>query len=319
MTSLLSRRETLALLGASPLMLGAHRAMAADLPLVKVGIIPIFAVAPHFAAQANGYFAVEGIEVTAQPMQSGALGIPALVSGSFDVLYSATTSVLTALERGIDLRIIAESTRVPATPPDGVALFRRKGEPISSGKDLEDKITAINVRFSFQWLAMSVWIKNTGGDLSKINFREVPFPSMLDALKSRQVDAAYLLDPYKMLASEDPSVELCAWPSSSALPGLSTSVWVVTGKWADENPDRVRAYQRAFKKGGQWVNENFGKPPYFELVAGYTKMDPSRLAQLAVEPQVMEIDVGAINGIGDVMLEYGLLKAKVDVSPKIFT
>lgn len=319
MTPMVSRREALALFGASASMLGAPRAMAADRPLVRVSIIPIFAVAPHFAAEANGYFAAEGIDVTTQPVESGALGIPALVSGSFDVLYSATTSVLTALERGIDLRIIAEGTRVPATPPDGVALFRRKGESISSGKDLEGKTVAINVRFSFQWLAMSVWIKKTGGDLGKVTFREVPFPSMLDALKSRQVDAAYLLDPYKMLASEDPSVELCAWPSSVALPGLSTSMWVVTGQWAKEKPDRVRAYRRAFMKGGQWVNDNFGKPAYFELVAGFTKMDAARLAQLATEPQIMEIDAKAINGIGDVMQEYGLLKTKVDVSSKIFT
>jgi NitT/TauT family transport system substrate-binding protein len=318
MTFAISRREALAMLGGSVSLLGAHDASAAEPTLVRVSIIPIFAVAPHFAAKANGYFAHEGIEVTTQPVQSGALGIPGLVSGSYDVLYSSTVSVLTALERGIDLRIIAESTRVPVKPPDGVALFRRKGDAISTGKDLEGKITAINVRFSFQWLAMSRWIKMTGGDLSKINFREIPFPSMLDALKSKQVDAAYLLDPYKMLAAEDPSVELCAWPSSAALPGLSTSLWVVTGKWADEKPDIVRAYVRAFMKGGQWVNDNFGKQPYFELIASFTKMDEKRLAQLATEPQIMKIDVGAINGIGAVMQEFDLLKTKVDVSSKLF-
>ena len=95
-------------------------------------------------------------------------------------------------------------------------------------------------------------------------------------------------------------------------------MWVVSGKWADEKPDVVRGYQRAFMKGGQWVNENFGKQPYFDLVAGFTKMDPARLAQLATEPQVMDIDAAAINGIGAVMQEFDLLKTKIDVSPKIF-
>ena len=318
MTSRISRRRALAMIGGSAAILAAPGVMAADLPLVRVSIIPIFAVAPHFVADKEGWFTQEGIQVTTQPVQGGALGIPGLVSGSFDVLYTNTVSVLTALERGIDLRIIAESTRVPSTPPDGVALFKRKGEPIATGKDLEGKVTAINAKFSFQWLAMSKWIKQTGGNLDKITYREIPFPSMIDALKSKQADVAFLLDPYKMAAGEDPALELCAWPTSTALPGLSTSVWVVSGKLADEKPDLVRKYVRAFMRGGQWVNDNFGKQPYFELVGSFTKMDPAKLAQLAVEPQIMEMDAKPINGIGDVMVEFDLLKTKIDATPKLF-
>ena len=111
---------------------------------------------------------------------------------------------------------------------------------------------------------------------------------------------------------------MAAWPSSQALPGLSTSLWVVSGKLADEKPELVRSYQRAFMKGSKWVNDNFGKPPYFELVASFTKIDPARLAKLATEPQIMEIDAKAINGIGEVMQEFDLLKTKIDVTPKIF-
>jgi len=70
--------------------------------------------------------------------------------------------------------------------------------------------------------------------------------------------------------------------------------------------------------GVQWVNDNFGKLPYLKLVASFTKMDRAPLAQLATGPQVMEIDAGAINGIGDVMREFDLLKTRIDVSSKIF-
>jgi NitT/TauT family transport system substrate-binding protein len=321
MTSDITRRQALAMVGgtlASGAMMGAPSAFAQDLPLVRVSIIPIFAVAPHFVAEKQGYFAAEKIAVSTQPVQGGALGIPGLMSGSFDVLYTNTVSVLTALERGIDLRIIAESTRVASHPPDAVALFKRKGESLANGKDLEGKAVAINAKFTFQWLAISKWAKLTGGDYTKINFREIPFPSMIDALKTKQVDAALILDPFKMAAQEDPALELMAWPTSSALAGLSTSVWVVNGKFADEKPELLRAYTRAFNKGGQWVNDNFGKPPYFEAVAAFTKMDPAKLAQTATEPQIMGIDVGPINGIGEVMQEFDLLKQKANAGPKIF-
>ena len=322
MTSDISRRQALASAGATvastALPFGMGRAFAAELPLVRVSIIPIFAVAPHFVAEKEGYFAAEGISVTTQPVQTGALGIPGLMSGSFDVLYTSTVPMLIALERGIDLRIIAESTRVPSTPPDGVALFKRKEDALKTGKDLEGKTVAINAKFGFQWIAVSKWVKKTGGDPTKVEFREIPFPSMIDSLKSKQVDAAFMLDPYKMSAFEDPALELLSWATSVGMPGLSTSVWVVSGKTADERPDLVRRYQRAFMKGGKWVNDNFGKPPYIDLVAGFTKMDPAKLAQTATEPQIMEMDAAPINGIGDVMQEFDLLKQKADVTSKIF-
>src|SRR4051812_9799992 len=112
------RRMLAALLCAFMAFATSH-AMAADsAKLVRVSIIPIYVVHSHFAAEQQGYFAQEGISVTTQPVQGGALGIPGLISGSFDVLYTNTVSVITAWERGIDVRVIAESARTPHTPPD---------------------------------------------------------------------------------------------------------------------------------------------------------------------------------------------------------
>ena len=318
MASQISRRSALALMGGSLAALAAPRAMAADTTLLRVSLLPIYSVAPHFAAEKFGYFAAENIAVTTQSIQTGAVGIPGLMSGAFDVLYTNTSSVLTAIERGIDIRIIAEATRVPMKPPEGLALFQRKGDNYKTGKDMEGRPIAINAKFTLQWLTLSRWIKRTGGDPNKVNFREIPLPSMVDALKSKQVDVAFLLDPYKMVAMDDPDLEFIAWPSTTVIPGLTTGVWVVSGKMADEKPDLVRGYLRAYLKGGEWVNKHLGDPEYLELVASFTKMEESRLAKMPTVPQEMKLDTNAINGIGDIMREFDLLKTNVDVSPKVF-
>ena len=80
-------------------------------------------------------------------VQGGAVGIPGLVSGNFDILYANCISTLTALERGIDLRVVAEATTINNHPPDVDALFIRKGDGFKTGKDLEGKIIAINVKY----------------------------------------------------------------------------------------------------------------------------------------------------------------------------
>jgi NitT/TauT family transport system substrate-binding protein len=319
MDPVISRRQALGVLGGSFALLRAPGARAADpLILLHVSIVPIYAVSPHFAADAQGYFAAEGIAVTTQPTQSGVVGIPALMSGSFDIAYSNSISVLTALERGLDLRIIAEATLIPTKPPDGGALFKRKGENLSSGKDLEGKIVGINARYDIQWLVMQGWIKKTGGDLDKITYREVPVPSAIDALKNKQVDAALVLDPFMTIGFADPSIELLGWPLMTVMPGLPSSLWVVSGTTADTRAELVRAYVRAFMKGVAWVNANIGNQAYLELVSSYTKADLKLLAKMYTAKQPTAINADEINGVAAVMREYGLLKTNVDVTPKVF-
>lgn len=319
MTSVISRRNALAVLGGSLVALRVPAAKAAEpLTLLHVSIVPIYAVAPHFAADAQGYFAAERIAVTTQAVQGGTVGIPGLIGGSFDILYSNAISVLTALERGIDVRIIADGAPIPTKPPDPGALFKRTGEPISSGKDLEGKIIGVNTRFDIQWLVMQGWVKKTGGDLGKITYREVPLPSMLDALKNKQVDAALVLDPFMTIGLGDPSVERVAWPLSTAMPGLPSSCWVVSGSMADTKPELVQAYVRAFVKGVQWVNANLGNQAFFDLVASYTKTDPKLLAKMFVTGQPTAIDIAAYKKLVLLMREFDLLKTNVDVEAKIF-
>jgi NitT/TauT family transport system substrate-binding protein len=319
MTLLISRRETLAGLGSALALAKLSPAMAADLPLVRVSIVPIFAVASHFAAEKQGYFAQEGITVSTQPVQGGAVGIPGLVSGSFDVLYANSISCITALARGIDLRFIAEGAPIPEKPPDPGALIIRKGENLRTGKDFEGKIIGVNAKYDIQWLVMQGWVKKTGGNVDKITYREVPLPSMLDAIRGKQVDGALVLDPFMTLGLSDPALERVAWPLSTAMPGLPTSFWVVSGTTADTKAPLIRKYQKAFLKGGAWINANLRDDAYNQLVASYTKTNPNLIAKMVASNQPLDIGVPATERLIALMKENGLLKTDIDFKSKLFT
>ena len=308
------------MVGSSLAALSLEAARAAEaLPLVRVSIVPIFAVAPQFAAEKLGYFAAEGIATTTQLIQGGAVGIPGLVAGSFDVLYSNAISFLTALERGIDLRIVAEATPIAEQPPDPGALLQRKGAGLKTGRDLEGKITGINARFDIQWLVVQGWIQKTGGDLSKVTYREVPLPSMLDALKSGQVDAALVLDPFMTVGLNDPNFELLGWPLSTTMPGLPSSLWIVSGNTADSKADLIGAYKRGFMKGVDWCNSHLGDDQYIQLVASYTRTDEKILAKMVLGKQPTDINVASIEKLIALMRQYDLLKTSPDIRSKIFT
>ena len=318
MASTLSRRDALAGLGAGFVALQIAPAHAADLPLVRVSIVPIFAVAAHFAAEKQGYFAEQGIAVTTQPVQGGAVGIPGLVSGSFDVLYANSISSMTALERGIDLRFIAEGAPIPLQPPDPGALLIRKGENLKTGKDFEGKIIGVNAKYDIQWLVMQGWVKKTGGDVAKITYREVPLPSMLDAIKSKQVDGALVLDPFMTVGLAQPDFERAGWPLSTAMAGLPTSFWIVSASVAEQKHDLIRRYQTAFLKGGQWINANLRNDAYNQLIASYTKTDPALIGKMVASEQPLSIDVEPAEKLIAMMKEYGLLKTDIDFKSKLF-
>lgn len=318
MASIITRRDALAGLAGALAAARIAPALAADLPLVRVSIVPIFAVAAHFAAQQQGYFAAEGIAVSTQPVQGGAVGIPGLVSGSFDVLYANSISCLTALERGIDLRFIAEGAPIPEAPPDPGALLIRKGEPLHNGKDFEGKIIGVNAKYDIQWLVMQGWVTKTGGDVDKITYREVPLPSMLDAIKGKQVDGALVLDPFMTLGLGDPSFERVGWPLSTAMPGLPTSFWVVAGNTADTKAALIRSYQKAFLEGGQWINANLRDDAYNQLIASYTRTDPKLIAQMVASQQPLSIDADAAHRLAVLMKANGLLKTDIDFKAKLF-
>ena len=317
MSEELSRRAALTLLTVSAAATALPKARAAEPTLLHVSIVPIFDVAPYFAADKQGYFAAEGLALTSQPTQGGAVGIPALVSGSFDIVYSNSISVVTALEQGIDLRIIAQGSLI-STPPNSNGLLGRKGEGFRTGKDLEGKTIGVNARYNIQWLAMRAWVKKTGGDPDKVTYREVPIPSSLDAIKTKQVDVGLALDPFLTIGLGDPELEFIDWPIYAVLPGGATAFWVVLGKTAAEKPDMVKSFVRAYRKGAQWVNAHHGTPEFIDLVSSYTHIDPKLVGKMVVPTAELGVTLGPIKQLTALMRENGLLHGDVDVQSKIF-
>ncbi|HXE27354.1 MAG TPA: ABC transporter substrate-binding protein [Stellaceae bacterium] len=318
MTLTISRRTALTVLGSSVVM-GIPLARAADAPtLLHISLVPIFDVAPYYAANAEGYFAAEGLTVTTDPtIQGGAVGIPALMSGSYDIVYSNSISVITALERGIDLRLIAQGSLI-SPPPNSSGLLQRKGDGFRTGKDLEGKTVGVNARYNIQWLGMRAWVKKTGGDPDKVTYREVPIPSALDAIKNKQVDVGFVLDPYLTIGRDDPALEFIDWPLYTVIPGGATAFWIVTGKTAEEKPDLVRRFVRAYRKGANWVNAHHGTEPFIKLVSSYTKIDPKLAGKMVVPEAELGVTLGPIKDLMALMREHGLLKSDVDVQTKIF-
>lgn len=315
----ISRRAALAGAAAAVAAGTAPRFARADLPAIHAGVIPIWDVAPYYAADQQGYFAAENLATTIQILRGGAAMLPALLSGSLDIGYVNGTSIVEAVVRGVDLRIAMEGAPIPKTPPDPGALLKRKTSALRTGKDVEGKVIAVTALRDIQWMFVMAWVKATGGDPEKVQIVEVPIPTMVAALKENRVDAALVLDPFMTLGLADPAIDVLDWPLSKVYPDGPVGMWTITPQTAAQRPNDVRAFVRAYKRGVAWVNANAGKEPVVQLIAGYTGLSPDLVRKMKLTPAHAEIVPNGLAHLTALMTQTGLLATSVDLRTKIFT
>lgn len=285
---------------------------------LRVSIIPINDVTPLFAAVKQGYFAEEGIEIDTAPSAGGAVGIPGLMAGSYDIVYGNVVSMLLAAQQGIDIRVIAPGTKIEKVQDDFSAMVTRSDSGIATGKDLEGKNVGVNTRNNVIWLYARAWIKASGGDPDKVTFREVPHPQMEDALRQKQIDAGFMVIPYVALATAKPEFKAIAHPYSTVQLGVDVGQYLTTAKFLTDRPQTAAKFLRALRRGVEWYNANRGTQPLLEIVSGFTKIEVDLLKKVNMSPSPLRVDPAQVETTMKLMMDNKLLRAPIDTKPLFF-
>jgi NitT/TauT family transport system substrate-binding protein len=291
-------------------------AQAQEKKVLKVSIIPIADVAPLYAAVKQGYFKQQGLEIDTAPTTGGAVGIPGLLAGAYDIVFTNVVSTVQARAQGLPIRIFAPASAVGdgSQGEGGAAILVRKGEGIKTGADLVGKSLAVNTQKNIIWLYARAWIQKSGGDPSKVTYQEVPFPQMIDALRSKRVDAVFAVDPFFTIASADPALESIGSPYLSVQPSLAVAQYVATEEFISRNPETIKRFNAALQSGIEWVSKHLNSKEAHELLSSYTKINPGLLAKMApmVDPP-RRVDAESIRKTIALMKSHNLLTSEVSV------
>jgi NitT/TauT family transport system substrate-binding protein len=295
-------------------------AQAQEKKTLKVSIIPIQDVAPLFAAIKEGYFKQQGLDIDTAPTAGGAVGIPGLLAGAYDIVFTNVVSTVQARAQGLPIRIVAPASSVGdgSQGDGGAGIVVRKGEGIKGGADLAGKSIGVNTQKNIIWLYARAWVQKTGGDPNKVTYREVPFPQMLDALRGKRVDAVFAVDPFVTIAKGDPALEFIASPYISVQPNLDVAQYVASEEFIAKNPETLKRFNAALQMGIGWVSKNLGSKELRELIAGYTRMNPELLAKMAPlgEPP-RKVDAESIRKTMAQMKAHDLLTGDVSIDALI--
>lgn len=278
----------------------------------RVGVSLIVSYLPLFMALENGYTKEEGLAVEMINIPGGPKKLEALAGGSLEFAGASMVPIIQGAAQGLDFTIVAPMANVADTPPDTSGVVVRKDSGIDSIKDLAGKKIAISATKQIDDLTTAVLVKRKGGDPKSITWVEMPYGQHPSALAHKLVDAAYMIDPFLANARSDPSLKILTYTIVEVTPGEPLVALVTTGRWLEKNSDVAFGLSRAMKKAIQHINANTAEAR--KIIPKYTQMKPEVAAQVALNAFKPSFSVSGLQTVADLMLEFGWLNKKVDVS-----
>lgn len=203
--------------------------------------------APFLLALDKGYYKAEGLDVTVDASVGALEPIERVASGAYDMGLADINSLIKARDAK------------PATPIKAVfmlynrpayAVIGRKSRGINGPTDLENKILgAPSADGAFaQW---PIFVHANGIDVSKVKIENVGFPVREPMLAAGQVDAITGFSFSSFIDLKEKGVpidDLVVLLMANYGVELYGNAIIVNVKFAEEHPDAVKGFLRAFMK-----------------------------------------------------------------------
>lgn len=269
---------TLALVGCGAEETEDVQATDGDAIPLKVGIQKIAALSNAWVAEEIGIYEEHGLDVELIEFKSGSESINAQRSGSVDIILSAPGTAMVANESGFDLVSIAQNEVAQAEGSDTASIQVLADSGITSLADLEGKKVAIYDSRNQLVIGLKMIIEEAGVDIDKVNFVEVPFASMADALKNGQVDAISLVDPYTTQLLSEGETTVISWNYVESIPEQPVGAWYAREEFVEENSEAVSRFYDAITAASAYMLEDEERAK--EHIVAYTGVDASLIAEM---------------------------------------
>jgi NitT/TauT family transport system substrate-binding protein len=271
---------------------------------LNIGMLPLPEVAPVQIAISKGYFKEEGLDVKFTLITGGGAALPSLQSGQFDILHSNHISAFTAAANKVaDLRIVAEAD---VGTPGNFVITSAPSSNITKVEDLKGKKVGVNTLKNVATLTTSAHLKVKGIDPDRdVKFVELPFPNMWQAIKSGQVDAGFLPEPFLTAASTDGAtkvVDVIGGPTDN----FPIAGYYVTSEFLSKNPKTVAAFQRGLLKAQKLAASD--RKEVEKALPVYAKIDEKTASLMQLPGFPITMNVQRLQRVADLMVEFGYLK-----------
>jgi NitT/TauT family transport system substrate-binding protein len=245
---------------------GPARAQTGPKLSLKVGASDRPDQAPLYLALYRGYFDAQGLAVELIPAATGADFLSGLGMNQIQATTGSLTAALfNALNRGIDIRIVADYAHV-GTERDETAAIVARADLIDDGilrapADIKGRVLAAGpVRSQLPELVYRKLYALGKISAADVTVRYLSFPDSLAALATKNIDLAFLIEPLVTQANRQ-NVARVFMPLSAIIPGAELSVLQYSAEFA-KNRDAATRFMVAYLQGvrdfydATWLHKN---------------------------------------------------------------
>jgi NitT/TauT family transport system substrate-binding protein len=306
-TAMIGRRLVLCAIATA--MLGSPAPAQTRPPpaVIRIANIPVANYTPMIVARDKGFFAEENLSVTWSPVAQGAVAVEAVFGGSAEIGGSSILEPMVARGAGLDMVFMAASSHVRSGPPDNSGVAVRAGDGIRGARDLAGKKVSAGLINSINHMHMQEWLQKNGVDPKSVQFLEIPFPQMADALAQNRLDAVWNVEPFLTFMLSSGSARVIAYPYLDNIPGMDLTAYIAKESWLKANPDVARRFKRAIDRATTYLIEA-PKAERDEWVAKFTGMKPEVVAAMNLPEYTAAFNVASLRANLDMAVRHRLVK-----------
>ncbi|HTK13207.1 MAG TPA: ABC transporter substrate-binding protein [Xanthobacteraceae bacterium] len=323
-----ARAVAAALLAALALGFGSSRSQAAE--TVRFGSVGGITDAGVYLADEMGFFKEAGLTVESKRMASAPALVTALATDQLDVAGIALTpGLFMAVQQGINVKIVGDkqSSR-PGYSATRIVIRKAlwAGSKEKSIAALKGKTIAISARASSSFYNVAQVLDANGMKISDVRFTQLPYPSMVAALTTGAVDAAYIIEPFLSkalnggIAMEIADIGYLGNANESHL-----SVPVVYSEKFAKREKEAAAFMLAYMKGVRVYNDAFvkgkDKQKVIDIIARRAGVDAKVVAEshpAGLDPE-QDVNIKSLQEMQNFFVAQKLMSAPTDLGKLVDT
>jgi NitT/TauT family transport system substrate-binding protein len=274
---------------------------------MRIAVMGVANFTPLLVARDKGFFAEERLNVTWTTVAQGAIAVEAVFGGSAEVGGGSIFEPMVARGNGLDMMFIVASSRIRSSPPDNSGIAVRSGDAINGPKDLVGKRVSAGLINGPNYVHMREWLQRSGVDPSSVQYSELPFPQMADALFQNRLDAVWNVEPFLTFMLKSGNARVIAYPYQQNVPRMDITGYVARESWVKASPDVARRFKRAVDRATTHLI-NADKAERDDWVAKYTGARPEIVTALNLPEFTTEFNVPSLKANLDIAIKQKLAK-----------